>query len=615
MSLLFSLFISIISAPAYLEDTPDWASWLLGPKEIISSSLISARLGKFEEPAFNPAQLLPMTVPRTLRFSGRFTYLRDIGRGSFGSVALCQSVADRNKRVAIKVMPAWTRPRQEERILRYLAEGVTELPSHQGRRRIVEFLGAFEESPLHYCLIFEALHCSLCHLMNINRAGLTIPDIRQIAIDCLSALDYCHSLGICHTDIKHANIALVCSPELVPPPFIHGSVPYHRPVLSKSGVMVKLIDFGSARTPGRHLITTLQYRSPEVLMKQSWDTSTDIWSLGCVLAELCGNRYLVANSDEGAQNHMVTLSAMLKSGLKEMVYRHCGDLFSLLHEGMLRMVKASRVSAREALGHRFFRQTGSEEMSNDIRNSIIPFLRTSRILTFRAMIQLPRFRLVLLKVQKFVLLTSEQEAIDYLWESKQPELERCLSVDVCARFRSGGDMEVEKSLRDLSAVVRGIPRLLAECLSWMHHGRLPLTNSHADHFRVIGMLAFSELKCLDLSGTRFVDLRPVSRLINLEVLRLNRVPVEDLAPLANLLKLEELELSETLVTDLRPLSGLVGLKALYLAKVPGLKDIRPLSTLINLEIVSLYECPIDDFTPVLRLGKVRRVYLGGPGID
>ena len=75
-------------------------------------------------------------------------------------------------------------------------------------------------------------------------------------------------------------------------------------MLIKDGVL-KLADFGLARAFGipvknfTHEVVTLWYRAPDILLgSKNYTTSVDVWSVGCIFAEMITKKALFAGSDE-----------------------------------------------------------------------------------------------------------------------------------------------------------------------------------------------------------------------------------------------------------------------------------------------------------------------------
>lgn len=93
--------------------------------------------------------------------------------------------------------------------------------------------------------------------------------IKMYAYQMLRAIGYCHAAGVCHRDIKPQN--LLCDP---------------------SCHILKLCDFGSAKKlikgePNVAYICSRYYRAPELIFgNPDYDTQIDVWSVGCVIAEL-----------------------------------------------------------------------------------------------------------------------------------------------------------------------------------------------------------------------------------------------------------------------------------------------------------------------------------------
>lgn len=95
---------------------------------------------------------------------------------------------------------------------------------------------------------------------------LTQHDILDVFKQVVDGVQYLHTNNILHRDLKPDNI------------LIHDGI-------------VKIADFGLAKrmtlNPMSYNVVTLHYRAPEILSKQPYGKPIDIWSLGCILYEIC----------------------------------------------------------------------------------------------------------------------------------------------------------------------------------------------------------------------------------------------------------------------------------------------------------------------------------------
>lgn len=134
----------------------------------------------------------------------------------------------------------------------------------------------------HQCLVFEMLSLNLYELLkNTQFGGVSLNLIRKFAKQVLKALAFLSrkDVDIIHCDLKPENI-LLRHPK-------------------KSGV--KVIDFGSSCRSNKRMYSYIQsrfYRSPEVMLGLPYATAIDIWSLGCILAEMHTGEPLFSGSDQ-----------------------------------------------------------------------------------------------------------------------------------------------------------------------------------------------------------------------------------------------------------------------------------------------------------------------------
>ncbi|XP_024371682.1 uncharacterized protein [Physcomitrium patens] len=133
----------------------------------------------------------------------------------------------------------------------------------------------------HLFIVCELLRANLYEFHKYNRESggevyFTMPRLQSIARQCLEALEFIHSLGLIHCDLKPENIL----------------------VKSYSRCEIKVIDLGSSCFQTDHLCPYVQsrsYRAPEVILGLPYDHKIDMWSLGCILAELCSGNVLFQN--------------------------------------------------------------------------------------------------------------------------------------------------------------------------------------------------------------------------------------------------------------------------------------------------------------------------------
>ncbi|XP_057838339.2 dual specificity protein kinase YAK1 homolog isoform X2 [Cryptomeria japonica] len=121
----------------------------------------------------------------------------------------------------------------------------------------------------HLCIVFEMLGANLYELIKTNQfRGISLTLLKIFAKQILDSLLVLRDASVIHCDLKPENILLTTS--------IHSTE-------------IKLIDFGSACMENQTVYSYIQsrfYRSPEVVLGHPYTTSIDMWSFGCIAAEL-----------------------------------------------------------------------------------------------------------------------------------------------------------------------------------------------------------------------------------------------------------------------------------------------------------------------------------------
>jgi cyclin-dependent kinase len=114
-----------------------------------------------------------------------------------------------------------------------------------------------------------------------HHMGLGPEMVKKFMKNLCEGIKYCHSHRVLHRDLKPQNL-----------------------LIDREGAL-KLADFGLARAFGvplrtyTHEVVTLWYRSPEILLgSRQYSTGVDMWSVGCIFAEMCTKKPLFPGDSE-----------------------------------------------------------------------------------------------------------------------------------------------------------------------------------------------------------------------------------------------------------------------------------------------------------------------------
>uniref|UniRef100_A0A665VCU2 non-specific serine/threonine protein kinase n=1 Tax=Echeneis naucrates TaxID=173247 RepID=A0A665VCU2_ECHNA len=190
-----------------------------------------------------------------------------LGRGTFGQVVKCWKRGT-GEVVAVKILknhPSYARQGQIEVSILARLSG-----ENADEHNLVRAFECFQHRS-HTCLVFEMLEQNLYDFLKQNKfSPLPLKVIRPVLQQVATALKKLKSMGLIHADLKPENIMLVD--------------PVRQPY------RVKVIDFGSASHVSKAVCSTyLQsryYRAPEIILGLPFSEAIDMWSLGCVIAEL-----------------------------------------------------------------------------------------------------------------------------------------------------------------------------------------------------------------------------------------------------------------------------------------------------------------------------------------
>ncbi|RLN66563.1 hypothetical protein BBJ28_00010158 [Nothophytophthora sp. Chile5] len=222
----------------------------------------------------------------------RYEVLHALGHGSFGQVVCCLDHRTR-RQVAVKIIRNRRKYRDqalvEVQLLSQLQQAAASCPEKPRVVRMEEYF-LFRD---HVCIVFEVLGTNLYDLLKLRYFhGLPMHSVQTVGMQLAQALTFLKQQQVIHCDLKPENVLLGAS-TLLESARSHGTVED-----------VTLIDLGSSCLEGATVFTYIQsrfYRSPEVLLGQTYTGAIDMWSLACILVELHTGHPIFAGENEREQ--------------------------------------------------------------------------------------------------------------------------------------------------------------------------------------------------------------------------------------------------------------------------------------------------------------------------
>ena len=277
-----------------------------------------------------------------------------IGSGAFGEVFLAKIIST-NERVAVKKV--FQDKRYKNRELSIMKE-----LNHPN----IVFLKSYyyTKAPNHsddeffLNVVMDYVPQTLSTLISQNkRNNTTFPDIllKLFSYQMLKGIGYLHSLGICHRDIKPQNILI--DPE---------------------DYTLKICDFGCAKhlvkgEPNIAYICSRYFRPPELVLGcTDYTTQVDVWSIGCVIAELCLNRPMFPG--KSAKEQLYEIMKILGTPTKE-------ELKSM--NGIYKNVKISKMETESWAN--VFKNKNNDPLYIDLVSKLLVYEPDSRLSPYKAL--------------------------------------------------------------------------------------------------------------------------------------------------------------------------------------------------------------------------------------